>query len=152
MEQVPTNELTLRLQQRMEELLMEIVEIKEYLGEPQIVENESVLPLGVMGDVMSSELMLESAEIAEQAHYIVCEKDVDSWEKVKSSVYLHRKILMLMTLARIIAQLPAHTAQARHMITEWTAHVIEQCRVIDDVISVLMAEIVRVPAPVKALA
>lgn len=133
-------ELTLRLNERMEELMVEIIEIKIYLAEPLSAEGRAMLPLGIMGEVMSAELEQESAGLLEQAHYMTREKGVSNWDKLKTSMYLHRKIAMLVTLTRIIAQLPAASAQASNAVFLLTDRIAEQCKKIDAVLNVLVSE------------
>lgn len=99
-----------------------------------------MLPLGIMGEVMSAELEQESAGLLEQAHYMTREKGVSNWDKLKTSMYLHRKIAMLVTLTRIIAQLPAASAQASNAVFLLTDRIAEQCKKIDAVLNVLVSE------------
>ncbi|MFO0389878.1 MAG: hypothetical protein ACK502_09220 [Alphaproteobacteria bacterium] len=134
------DDLARRLNQRMEELMVEIIEIKVYLAEPLTAEGLAMLPLGIMGEVMSSELEHETSGLIEQAHYITREKDVSSWDKLKTSVYLHKKIAMLVTLTRIISQLPANSAQARLSVFALTERIAEQCQKIDTVLKALVSE------------
>lgn len=138
-------ELSKRLNQRMEELMVEILEIKVYLAEPLSEEGMAMLPLGIMGEVMSSELEQESTGLAKQAHYITAEKGVDSWERLKASMYLHRKIAMLATLTRIIEQLPAASVQAKCAVIRLTGRIAQTCRNIDSVLDVLVSESINTP-------
>ena len=133
-------ELTQRLNTRMEELMVEIVEIKIYLAEPLTAEGRALLPLGIMGEVMSAELEQETAGLLEQAHYITKEKGVSSWDKLKTSMYLHRKIAMLVTLTRIIAQLPAASAQASSSVFQITERIADKCKKIDVLLNTLVSE------------
>jgi hypothetical protein len=131
----------------MEELMVEIIEIKVYLAEPVMDGNHAALPLGVMGEVMSSELEQELNGLLEQAHYMTREKGVDNWEKLKTSIYLHKKIAMLVTITRIIAQLPAASAQARFAAIALTERIAEQCKKIDAVLNALVSESINIDEP-----
>lgn len=133
-------DLSQRLQQRMEELLLEIAQVKQYLGEPVVCGDKPILPLGVIGQVMSSELQTETREMAEQTHYMAFEQGVDSWEKMKTSVYLHRKIDMLVTLVGIIAQLPAQNVQVQKVASGLFQRVIDQCRKLETILDALVSE------------
>ena len=133
-------DLSNRLQQRMEELLIEIAHMRQYLAQPVQCGDRKLLPLGVIGQVMSSELQNETQEMADQTHYMAFEKGVDSWEKVKTSVYLHRKISVLVTLVGIISQLPAQSAQVQKEASGLFYGVIEQCRKLEALLNALVSE------------
>ena len=138
------DDLAGRLNQRMEELMVEIIEIKVYLAEPLTQEGLDLLPLGIMGEVMSCELEHETSGLVEQVHYIAREKNVSNWDRMKASMYLHKKIAMLVTLTRIIAQLPATSAQARLSVMNITERIAAKCNNMDAVLNALVSESINV--------
>ncbi len=145
--EISSDDLAGRLNQRMEELMVEILEIKVYLAEPLSKEGMAMLPLGVMGEVMSSELEQESAGLAERAHYITRDKGVDQWERLKASIYLHKKLAMLVTLTRIIEQLPAASTQAGIAVGNLTRRIAEQCQKVDAMLNALVSESINISTP-----
>lgn len=109
------------------ELKNGISEIQDYL-DPET--EAAPLPLGVMGQIMVQQLQAESGVLAHHAERLRS-KQADGWELARHSSVLGNKVATLVTLAKMIGQLPSYNLQAHVMAVKLTERVIERCQQIE---------------------
>lgn len=136
------DELTQLLRERMEELLFEIIEIQDYLSKEQFLGQDYKLPLGIMGQVLSTGLQYDTLSMLDKTEQVLCEKASGSWEKIRASRYLDHKIHALAFFMRILSQLPAVSQSAHDMVQEMVLKARQRCREIETTLAAINHQVV----------
>lgn len=133
------------------ELEGDINEMQAYLSKPVAGSDTVSLPLGMIGKILGQQLQTEGKVLAADAE-LLQSQHVHGWELAKHSAALQKKVLLLVTLTGVIAQLPSVDALSQASIRLFAQRVGEQCHRVEHAIeAVTAAAAVGSPAGLSVL-
>lgn len=133
------------------ELEGDINDMQAYLSKPVAGSDTVSLPLGIIGKILGQQLQTEGKALAADAE-LLQSQHVHGWELAKHSAALQKKVLLLVTLTGVIAQLPSVDALSRASVQLFAQRVAEQCQRVEHAIeAVTAAAAVGSPAELSVL-